>query len=68
MLSDALVDVASSAPAQALADDRNLPLTAALSWDVLNPSAIHWLLWQFKMQQRRKHQLTLLCLVGLLSP
>lgn len=31
MLSDALVDVASSAHAQAPADDQNLPLTAALS-------------------------------------
>jgi len=68
MLSDALFDVASSAHALAPADDQNLPLTAALSWGVLNPSAIHWLLWQFNMQQRRKFQLTLLCLVGLLSP
>ena len=66
MLSDALFDVASSA--HALAPDQNLPLTAAPSWGVLNPSAIHWLLWQFNMQQRQKHQLTLLCLVGLLSP
>ena len=64
MLSDALFDVASSAHALAPADDQNLPLTAALSWGVLNPSAIRWLLWQFNMQQRRKHQLTLLCLVG----
>ncbi len=39
MLSDVWVDVASSAHAQAPADDQNLPLTAVLSWDVLNPSA-----------------------------
>ena len=56
MLSDALVEVASSAHAQAPADDQNLPLTAALSWGVLNPSTKHWLSSQFGMQPRAKTQ------------